>query len=220
MTGSLRVLIVDDHALFRESLALLLESRGHQVIGEAANGEAAIQLAAELKPDLVLMDLGLPGMGGIEATRRLLAARPESKVIALTGAEDDAHLFAAVKAGAQGYVIKTLPADQFFELLDAARAGKPALTPGMTRRLLQEFADAGLTSGERKDPDALTEREREVLTLMSEGVTSNRDLAEELGLTENTVKFHVRNILDKLHLRNRAQAVGVALREGLVDPAD
>ena len=143
------------------------------------------------------------------------------KVIILTASDDDANLFEAIKSGAQGYLLKNLEADDFFSMLDKASRGEPALTPALARKLLQEFAKppepaAARATGE--DPDALTSREREVLELMVEGVTSNRRLAKRLGLSENTVKFHVRNILDKLHVHNRAQVVAYALRNRIVEP--
>jgi DNA-binding NarL/FixJ family response regulator len=144
---------------------------------------------------------------------------PEMKVVILTASEEEA-LFDAIKSGAQGYLLKNLEADAFFELLDRASRGEPALTPTLARKLLQEFAKPPepTAPAAASDPETLTAREREVLELMVEGVTSNRKLAKRLGLSENTVKFHVRNILDKLRLHNRAEVVGYALRHGIVEP--
>ena len=214
----MRLLIADDHALFRQSLRALVESRGIEVVGEAVDGKQAIELAARLRPDIVLMDLGMPELGGLEATRRLTATQPGVRVVVLTASTDDEDLFEALKAGAQGYLLKDLDADAFFKLLDGALAGQPALTPDLSAKILQAFT-RGASAPERADPDALTERELEVLNLLVEGITSNRQLARRLGVSENTVKFHVRNILDKLHLHNRAQAVSLALRKKMVDPA-
>jgi DNA-binding NarL/FixJ family response regulator len=211
-----KILIADDHALFRESLRSLLEARGLEVVGEAANGREAIELSARLQPGLVLMDLSMPELDGIAATRRLAAEQPGVRVVMLTASTEDEDLFEALKAGAQGYLVKNLQAQEFFGLLDAALLGQPALTPELSRKVLRAFSRP--PREERKDPDALTERELEVLGMMAEGVTSNRQLAKELALSENTVKFHVRNILDKLHLHNRAQAVGYALRAKVVRP--
>ena len=208
----MRILIADDHALFRDGLRSLLQSRGHEVVGEARNGRQAIELAQELKPDLVLMDIQMPELDGVSATRELTAQLPDVKVVALTASEQNETLFDAIKAGAQGYLLKNLEADEFFALLDRANAGEPALTPNLARKLLQEFAKPAARPSTEPDADALTDREREVLELMVEGVTSNRKLASRLGLSENTVKFHVRNILDKLRLHTRAEAVGYALR--------
>ncbi|HEY4641884.1 MAG TPA: response regulator transcription factor [Thermoanaerobaculia bacterium] len=214
----MRILIADDHSLFRDGLRSLLQSRGHEVIGEARNGRQAIELALELKPDLVLMDIQMPELDGVSATRELTAQMPDMKVIALTASEQNETLFDAIKAGAQGYLLKNLEADEFFALLDRANAGEPALTPSLARKLLQEFAKPGAARpAAEPDADALTDREREVLELMVEGVTSNRKLASHLNLSENTVKFHVRNILDKLRLHTRAEAVGYALRRKM-DP--
>jgi len=213
-----RILIADDHALFRDGLRSLLIANGHEVIGEARNGREAVQLAQELQPDLVLMDVQMPELDGIAATRELTAAMPEIKVVVLTASEEEAKLFDAIKAGAQGYLLKNLEAEAFFDLLDRAQRGEPALTPALARKLLQEFAKpAADAAAPPAEEEALTAREREVLELMVEGVTSNRKLAKRLGLSENTVKFHVRNILDKLRLHNRAEVVGYALRHGIVD---
>jgi DNA-binding NarL/FixJ family response regulator len=209
-----RILIADDHALFRDGLRSLLQSQGHEVVGEAPNGKLAVELALKLRPDLVLMDISMPELDGVSATRELTAQQPGIKVIMLTASEQNETLFDAIKAGAQGYLMKNLEAEEFFALLDRAGNGEPALTPALARKLLQEFAKPAMPETE---PDALTEREREVLDLMVGGITANRKLATRLGLSENTVKFHVRNILDKLRLHNRAQAVGYALRHGMVD---
>ena len=213
----MRLLIADDHALFRSSLKSLLETRGHEVVAEAGTGEEAMELAEHHRPDIVLMDLSMPGIGGLEATRQILASVPGSRVVVLTASTDDDSLFEVLKAGAQGYLLKDLEADVFFDLLEGALEGHPALTPELSRKVLQAFARGRNATTERQDPDALTERELEVLKLMVDGVTSNRQLARRLSLSENTVKFHVRNILDKFHLHNRAQAVSHALRSRMVE---
>lgn len=213
----MRILIADDHSLFRDGLRSLLLAQGHDVIGEAKNGEEAVRLTRELKPDLVLMDLQMPELDGIAATRLLTAELPEVKVVILTASEEESKLFDAIKSGAQGYLLKNLEADAFFEMLDRAQRGEPALTPALARKLLQEFArPTDTASSSSSDEEPLTPREREVLELMVEGVTSNRKLAKRLNLSENTVKFHVRNILDKLRLHNRAEVVGYALRHKII----
>jgi DNA-binding NarL/FixJ family response regulator len=214
----MRLLLADDHALFRSSLRSLLEARGHEVVGEASNGRQAIELAGRLQPDLVLMDLSMPEMDGLAATRELAERQPGVKIVMLTASMRDDDLFEALRAGAHGYLLKNLEADSFFDLLDRALAGEPALTPQLSRKVLQAFARRVDQRAQADDPDALTEREQQVLELMVEGVTSNRQLAKRLGVSENTVKFHVRNVLDKLHLHNRAQAVSHALRTGMVEP--
>ena len=214
----MKIVIADDHALFRDSLRSLVESRGIEVVGEASNGNQAIELARRLQPDVVLMDLAMPEMSGLEATRLLAAELPAVKVVVLTASDDDAKLFEAIKAGAQGYLLKNLESDDFFSLLERVEHGEPALTPAIARKLLQEFSRPGRANAAAPDPDELTEREREVLVLLVEGVTSNRKLARQLGVSENTIKFHIRHILDKLHLNSRAQAVGYAVRHGIIEP--
>jgi DNA-binding NarL/FixJ family response regulator len=210
----MRILIADDHALFRDSLKSLLSARGHFVAGEARNGREAVELARKLKPEVVLMDLSMPEVDGLTATRLLSAEAPEIKVVVLTASDDDANLFEAIKAGAKGYLLKNLEAEQFFALLEGLGKGDPALSPALARKLLDEFAKPAPRPAD--DPDALTDRERQVLELLVQGVTSNRKLAKQLEVSENTVKFHVRNILDKLHLHNRAQVVAFAMRNKLV----
>ena len=217
----MRLLIADDHPLFRDGLRSLLEARGIDVVAEARNGREAVEQARRWKPDVVLMDLSMPELNGLAATRLLSAEQPETRVVILTASEDDADLFEAIKSGAQGYLFKNLASDEFFRLLDGVQRGEPALTPGLARKLLGEFArptPAALARAADADgPEALTEREREVLDLLVLGITSNKDLAERLVVSENTVKYHLRNILDKLHVQNRAQVVAYAVRHGLTD---
>jgi DNA-binding NarL/FixJ family response regulator len=213
----LRILIADDHTLFRDSLRSLLTSHGFEIVGEAREGGEAIELTRRLQPDIVLMDLSMPGLDGLSATRLISAEMPQVKVVVLTASDDDAKLFEAIKSGAQGYLLKNLESREFFALLEGVGRGEPALTPLLASKLLQEFARPPRPAAESHDPDALTDREREVLELLVRGVTSNRKLAKSLGVSENTVKFHVRNILDKLHLHNRAQVVSYAFRHKIVD---
>lgn len=212
----MRILIADDHALFRDGLRSLLTAQGHEVVGEAKNGREAVAMTREIAPEMVLMDLSMPEVDGLAATKLITAEMPQVKVLILTASESDATLFEAIKSGAQGYLIKNLEADDFFALLDRASSGEPVFTPNLARRLLVEFAKPPEPAA-IADQDALTAREREVLELMVEGVVSNRKLAKRLDLSENTVKFHVRNILDKLRLHNRAEVVGYALRKR-IDP--
>lgn len=214
----MRVLIADDHALFRDGLRSLLEARGVDVVAEARTGREAVVLARAHTPDVVLMDLTMPEMGGLDATRLISAELPDVRVVVLTASEEDSDLFEAVKGGAQGFMRKDLEAGTFFTLLEGVTRGEPALTPQLARKVLQEFGRASAKPAP-KPVDTLTEREREVLELLVEGVTSNRDLAERLFVSENTIKYHLRNILDKLHVQNRAQVIAYALRHGLVDPA-
>jgi DNA-binding NarL/FixJ family response regulator len=216
-SAPLRLLIADDHPLFRDGLRSLLEARGIDVVGEAKNGREAVEHVRRLHPTVVLMDLNMPEVDGLTATRVLSAEHPEVKVIILTASEDDADLFEAIKSGAYGYIFKNLDSDEFFRLLDGVARGEPALTPGLARKLLGEFARPATPNDSSAGPQALTEREREVLDLLVQGVTTNRDLAERLVVSENTVKYHLRNILDKLHVQNRAQVVAYAMRHGMSD---
>ena len=215
----MRVVIADDHPLFRDGLRSLLEARSIDVVGEARNGREAVDQARRLKPDVVLMDLGMPELNGLAATRLISAESPSVKVVILTASEDDTDLFEAIKSGAQGYLFKNLDSNEFFQLLDGVAHGEPALTPGLARKLLGEFSrPASPARATVEPPSALTDREREVLDLLVQGITSNRELAERLVVTENTVKYHLRNILDKLHVQNRAQVVAYAVRQGIVEP--
>ncbi len=211
----MRVVIADDHALLREGLRGLLQARGIDVVGLAENGREAVGLAAEHKPDVVLMDLSMPVMGGLAATRLIVSDVPDVKVVVLTASEDEADLFEAIKSGAQGYLLKDLKPDELFRMLEGVQRGEPALTPTLARKVLGEFARPSGTRHERAS-DELTEREREVLELLVSGVTSNKDLAERLIVTENTIKYHLRNILDKLHVKNRAQVIAYAMQHRLV----
>jgi len=215
----MRVVIADDHPLFRDGLRGLLEARGVEVVGEASNGREAVDQARRLVPDVVLMDLDMPELNGLAATRLISAESPAVKVVILTASEEDANLFDAIKSGAQGYMYKNLASDELFRLLEGVSHGEPALTPGLARKLLGEFARPVPAPPQRpvdESTPGLTEREREVLDLLVQGITSNRELAERLVVSENTIKFHLRNILEKLHVQNRAQVVAYAARQGLL----
>jgi len=221
----MRILIADDHALFRDGLQSLLLARGMTVVGEARNGREAVELARQHQPDIVLMDLSMPEMTGLEATRLISVELPDVRVVVLTASEDDADLFEAIKSGAQGFLPKDIESSRLFALLDGVSRGEPALTPGIARKLLNEFAHPILTpvpaqARPEQSPDTLTDRERKVLELLVQGVTSNRDLAERLFVSENTIKYHLRNILSKLHVQNRAQVISYAVRNHLIEPTE
>ena len=218
----MRVLIADDHTIFRDGLRSLLEARGVAVVGEARDGREAVEQTRRLQPEVVLMDLNMPELDGLAATRLISAEHPEVSVVILTASEEDADLFEAIKSGAQGYLFKNLASDELFRLLDGVARGEPALTPALGRKLLREFsrppAPAPTRPAEDTAMETLTDREHEVLDLLVQGVTSNRELAERLVVSENTVKYHFRNILDKLHVQNRAQVVAYAMRHGMAQP--
>lgn len=204
----MRVLIVDDHPLFRDGLATLLHARGMEIVGEANNGAEALEQARALLPDLILMDIHMPQMDGLEATRLIKLEMPATKIVILTVSDDDENLFEAVKSGAHGYLLKNMPSQQFFETLTGVANGDAPIQRGLAEKILNEFA-------ERARAEELTDREKQVLSLVAEGAT-NRDIASRLNVSENTIKFHLKNILEKLHLRNRAQAAAYAIRAGLL----
>jgi DNA-binding NarL/FixJ family response regulator len=217
----MRVLLADDHALFRDGVASLLAAWGHEVVGFASDGDGAVELAEQLSPDLVLMDVRMPGGGGIDATVRLAANHPEIPIVMLTASEDEDDLFTAIKAGARGYLLKDLEAPQLRAMLEAVERGEVAISPVTAARILTEVArpttrTAGPASGGvTAEPDRLTEREVEVLRLVVAGMR-NKEIAAGLGISENTTKFHLRNILEKLHAGSRTEVAARAVREGLV----
>ncbi len=215
----MRVLIADDHALVRRGLRNLLEASGFEVVGEARDGREAVELAREHLPGIVLMDLTMPVMNGLMATRVLSAELPRVKVVVLTASEEDDDLFDAVRSGASGYLLKSTDPDLFVRLLGDVARGEPAFTPGLGHKILGQFARPS-TRGTVPPEEALTDREREVLELLVRGVTSTAALAERFVVSESTVKFHLRNILDKLHVRNRAEVIAYAIRHGLVPPPE
>jgi len=215
----IRVLIVDDHALFRRGLILVLESEdGIDVVGEAEDGQDAIAKAEELTPDVVLMDVRMPGLDGIEATRRISETRPSARIIMLTVSDQEDDLFEAVKAGATGYLLKEISIEEVADAIRAVMNGQSLLSPSMATKLITEFGELAKRADQPADVPAprLTARELEVLKLVAEGM-SNKDVAAELTISENTVKNHVRNILEKLHLHSRMEAVMYAMRENLLE---
>ena len=217
--GVIRVLIVDDEALVRSGFRLILGSEPDiEVVGDAADGEAAIRLAGELEPDVILMDIRMPRLDGVEATRRLSAS--EYKVLILTTFDLDEYLFAAVKAGASGFLLKDVPPDELIDAIRAVSRGDALVQPRMTRRLLDEFARSGATGVAGPPPPGwsdLTEREVEVFQAMARGL-SNAEIGAELFISETTVKSHVAHVLMKLGLRDRVQAVVLAYESGVVTP--
>ena len=211
-----RVLIVDDQALFREALATLLEVQPEiEVVGEAGDGEQAVRRCAELRPDVVLMDLRMPVLDGIAATNRLRVEQPEVRVLALTTFDDDADVFAAVRAGALGYLLKDVSSARLVEALVAARRGESVLQPSVAAKLVARVARLPQDDPPpRQPPVPLSERELDVLRLLAEG-RSNREIARGLFLAEGTVKNLVTNVLSKLQVRDRTQAALRARELGL-----
>jgi DNA-binding NarL/FixJ family response regulator len=218
MSGPVRVLLVDDQALFREALATLLEVRDEiEVLGEAADGAAALQQAAVLRPDVVLMDLHMPVLDGIAATRRLRVEQPEVRVLALTTFDDDEDVFAALRAGAVGYLLKDVASDRLVEALLAAARGESVLQPSVAARVVARFAAMPDDTAPRPQPLVvpLSDRELDVLRLLGDG-RSNREIATAMFLAEGTVKNHVTNVLAKLGARDRTQAALRGRALGLV----
>jgi DNA-binding NarL/FixJ family response regulator len=208
------LLVVDDHHLFRSALVSLLRAHDADVIGEASDGREALALVEDLHPDVVLMDLTMPRMGGLEATRLIAAAHPEVKVVILTVSEAEEDLFEAIRSGAHGYLVKSTPADDFFMLLDSLERGHTPLSQGLALKIMRHLA----SEGEEPRTPPLSPREHEVLGLVAKGET-NRCISDRLGVEESTIKFHMTNILRKLHLENRAQVVAYAHSHG-VAPRD
>jgi DNA-binding NarL/FixJ family response regulator len=215
----IRVLIVDDHALFRRGLVMVLEQeKDIELVGEAGDGAEAVNIAQETMPDVVLMDVRMPRRGGIEATSQIKALAPHIKILMLTISDEEADLYDAIKAGASGYLLKEISIEEVANAIRQVHAGQSMISPSMASKLLTEFATMVKKTDEK--PAAaqprLTEREMEVLRLVAKG-RNNRDIAKELFISENTVKNHIRNILEKLHLHSRMQAVVYAVREKLLE---
>lgn len=212
-----RVLLADDHALFREGLAGIISAQPDmQVVGEASDGLEAFVKAQELKPDLILMDVQMPGMDGIEAVRQVKQVLPETIIVMLTVRGDDDMLFEALKNGAQGYLLKEIRSQALLEMLRGALQGEAAISPNLAGRVLSEFRR--LSKGgapEKEDDSGLTEREQQVLVQASNGAT-DKEIAVALSISLNTVKTHIRNILSKLHVSTRREAAKVAHKKGLL----
>lgn len=215
--GPTRILLVDDHVLFRKGMARLIDSQpDFEVVAEAEDGHQAVQYAKRFKPDLILMDVHMPGCDGHEATRLIQKDWPEAKIVMLTVSDDDQDLFTAIRSGALGYLVKKIEPEELFARLRGVSQGEAPLSRVMASRILQEFARVGTEAPPPDSTRSLTPREREVLQLVTKGMT-NKEIGAQLHIAENTVKNHLRNILEKLHLQNRAQAAAYAVREGLVD---
>jgi len=214
-----RVLVVDDHALFRRGIVTVLTNQENiSVVGEAVNGLEALEKAAELAPDVIVMDLNMPQCSGLEATQALQAKMPQVNILVLTVSDNEADLFAAIKFGATGYILKNTEPEELVQAIHHIAQGGVIISPVMAIKLLAEFMSSGADARAKKTADEeanLSPREDEVLRLVAQGAT-NKEIAESLYISENTVKTHLRNIMDKLHLANRSQAAAYAVKRGLV----
>jgi two-component system, NarL family, response regulator LiaR len=210
----IRILICDDHAIVREGLRTLINNEADmKVLGEAANGLEAIEKNRALKPDVILMDMVMPQMDGLDAIRSIIQEKPEARILVLTSFAEDDKVFPAIKAGALGYILKDALPQELLGFIRDVNAGELTLHPAIARKVINEMKHS---SGLPPTSDPLSERELEVLTLVAKGC-SNQDIARQLSLTERTVRTYVSNILSKLHLANRTQAALFAIREGLVN---
>ncbi len=215
----LRVMVADDHALFRRGLQMVLEQEEDlELVGEASDGAEAVAKAQELMPDVILMDVRMPKRSGIEATGQIKDLLPHVKILMLTISDEEADLYEAIKAGASGYLLKEIPIEEVADAIRSVWAGQSRISPSMASKLLNEFAAMSKATGERPQVPAprLTDREMEVLKLVAKGM-NNRDIAKQLFISENTVKNHIRNILEKLQLHSRMEAVVYAVREKLLE---
>lgn len=209
----MRLLVADDHSLFRDGLVSLLEAAGFEVVSQVGNGQAAVEAALRLRPDATLLDITMPVMSGLEALHAIRAAWPEAQVVMLTASDDESLLFEAVEAGARGYLLKNLNADEFVDMLNGLARGEAAMTRQTTARLMARFSQH--PPPHPFAPDHLTQREADLLELMVKGL-SNKEIALTLSLSENTVKYHVKHILQKLGVQNRTEAAVQALKIGLL----
>jgi DNA-binding NarL/FixJ family response regulator len=217
----IRAMIVDDHALFRRGLEMVLDSEPDiELVDQASDGAEAVEKAAESLPDVVLMDIRMPRSSGIEACRAVKEAAPSAKIVILTISDEEEDLFEAIRAGASGYLLKDIPLDEVAGAVRAVHGGQSLINPSMAGKLLTEFATLAKRDDEERAQELpaprLTEREMQVLKLVARGM-NNRDIAKELFISENTVKNHVRNILEKLQIHSRMEAVMVAVREKLIE---
>ena len=215
----IRVLVVDDHALFRRGLQMVLEQEEDiEVVGEAGDGAEAVEKVTDTIPDIVLMDVRMPKRGGIDACTAIKDAVPSAKIIMLTISDEEADLYDAIKAGASGYLLKEISIEEVATAIRAVNEGQSLISPSMASKLLTEFASMIKRGDERQQlpTPRLTDREMEVLKLVAKGM-NNRDIAKQLFISENTVKNHIRNILEKLQLHSRMEAVVYAVREKLLE---
>ncbi|REK90553.1 DNA-binding response regulator [Streptomyces inhibens] len=216
---TVRVVLADDHTLVRTALQMVItDTPDLDVVGEAGTGAEAVQLAEELQPDVVVMDIRMPGMDGIEATRLITAGPGRASVVVLTTFDDDDYVYGALRAGASGFLVKDMALDDILAAVRVVASGDALIAPSVTRRLIAEFADRPASTPRRRVVDGITERENEVLTLVGRGM-SNSEIAADLYITVATVKTYVTRLLAKLDARDRVQLVIIAYERGLVAPA-
>lgn len=216
--AKIRVVIADDHAVVREGIKMILGREPDiEIVGEANNGREALELVAKTRPHVVVMDISMPEMGGVEATRRVKEAYPKVNVLALTMHEDESYVFQLLKAGASGYVLKRGAAQDLVQAIRSAARGEAFLYPSVARSVLADYLKRVEAGEDRQRFDGLTEREREILALIAEGL-SNQEIAQKLYISIKTVQTHRTHIMEKLDLHNRAQLVRYAIRKGLIEP--
>ena len=212
-----KILVVDDHAIVREGVRMILAKENDlEVVGEAGDGQQALDLTVLLRPDVIIMDISMPGMGGIEATQTVRAKHPEVQVLALTMHEDESYVFQLLRAGAAGYVLKRAAAQDLVQAVRAAAKGEAFLYPSVARKVVEDYLRRVETGEERERYDGLTPREKEILTLIAQGL-SNQQIAEKLFISIKTVQTHRAHILEKLGLHDRTELVRYAIRKGLIE---
>ena len=209
----MRVLIVDDHSLFRDGISSLLEAAGFTIVGQAGDGQTAVMQAANLRPELVLLDIHMPVMNGIEALKQIKAIDPSIRVVMLTVSEDENDLLLAIQNGAEGYLLKHLSAPEFIEMLEGIKRGDAAISRKTAKFLMKRIAQVNFG---QPSIEALTNRELEIVRLLATGLTNKR-ISEKLMLSENTIKYHLKNILRKLNVQNRTEAVTKAIQEKIIE---
>ncbi len=209
----MRILIADDHPLFRDGIVGLLKAADFDVVGQVGDGRDAVEAALRLRPDVVLMDISMPHMNGLEALQTIKRELPKTQVVMLTVSDEDEDLFMAIRSGAQGYLLKNLNTDEFLDILNGLQQGEAAMTRQTATRLMQELTTPSLRQVE--PIDSLTERELELLKLVAKGFT-NKAIAQTLSISVNTVKYHIKNILQKLDVQSRTEAVTYAIHIGLI----
>jgi two-component system NarL family response regulator len=214
----MKLLLVDDHLLFMESLQYLLQTYNIEVVGKASNGKEAIEIARELSPDIILMDIRMPGYSGLEALKQIKGELPDIKIIMLTTSDEDEDLYDAIKYGASGYLLKSTDAKELINILEQVMNNEAFISPNLALRLLSEFRhkENEVKQGSRNLNSYLTDRQIEILEMVAKGITY-KEVGETIGLTERTVKYHMGRILEQLHLENRSQVIAFASLGGLFD---